>query len=69
MDGSGGPLAAGDQLRRDRHLEQIFGINKAVPVDLFPVFGRYYYNAIYVVYTIHKSQFIYQKLIKCICFR
>ena len=29
-----------------RHLEQIFSIDKVVPVDLFPVFGRYY-NAIY----------------------
>ena len=31
-----------------RHLEQIFSIDKIVPVDLFPVFGRYYYNAIYL---------------------
>ena len=30
-----------------RHLEKIFSINKVVPVDLFPVFGRYYYIADY----------------------
>ena len=30
-----------------RHFEQIFSIDKVVPVDLFQFFGRYYYNAIY----------------------
>ena len=30
-----------------RHLEQIFSIDKVVPVDLIPFFGRYYYNVIY----------------------
>ena len=30
-----------------RHLELIFSIDKIVPVDVLPVFCRYYYNAIY----------------------
>ena len=47
-----------------RHLEYIFSIDKVVPVDLFPVFDRYYYNAIYPGAFFRRShKFPYQSLL------
>ena len=30
-----------------KHLKYTFSNDKVVPVDILPIFGRYYYNAIY----------------------
>ena len=41
---------------RIRHLEWTFSIDKVVPVDILPAFGRYYYTAIYPGTFLQKPQ-------------